>query len=129
MLLAPTPHLRVFARFELALLERHSRWSVSGFPDERFTLACSHLAWSRRGQLNHSLMRPLLRADAPANRRRARRGRPRKSVITEAETSDPALGYSGSVRGLTSMELSYPQNLEDYHLSLAFSGQASRPYV
>jgi FkbM family methyltransferase len=32
-------------------------------------------------------------------------------------------------RGLTSMELSYTQNLEDYHLSLAFSGQATGTYV
>ena len=27
------------------------------------------------------------------------------------------------------MELSYTQNLEDYHLSLAFSGQASGTYI
>src|SRR5436309_2488004 len=27
------------------------------------------------------------------------------------------------------MELSYSQNLEDYHLSLAFAGQASGPYI
>jgi hypothetical protein len=32
-------------------------------------------------------------------------------------------------RGLRSMELSYTQNPEDYHLSLAFAGQATGIYV
>jgi FkbM family methyltransferase len=69
-----------------------------------------------------------------AGERPNRRVQPLCSVIQSDERRNhrPRLFWSArqtQERGPKSMELSYAQNLEDYHLSLAFSGQASGTYI